>query len=73
MELLDCSLCDYLKENSDHLPMIDQISLSCDIEKTLAYLHENRIIHRNLCGDNILIQRVDNKDLVAKITDFGMS
>ena len=70
MELLDCSLCDYLKENSDHLPMIDQISLSCDTAKPLAYLH---IIHRDLCGDNILIQRVNNKGLVAKITDFGMS
>ena len=45
MELLDCSLRDYFKENSDQLPLTDQISLSCDVAKALAYLHENKLIH----------------------------
>ena len=74
MELLDCSLRIYLNEISV-LPFLHQISLSCDIAKALAYLHENKMIHRDLCGDNILIKKgkFEATSPVAKIADFGMS
>ena len=74
MELLDCSLRGYLIQTSGNLPLVVQISLSCDIANALAFLHENKIIHRDLCGDNILIQKQDvTATPVAKIADFGMS
>lgn len=70
MKLLDCSLRCYLKLQC--LPLLHQISISCDIANGLAYLHENNLIHRHLCGDNILLKK--GKFIpVAKIGDFGMS
>ena len=72
MELLDCSLQRYLEQTSDPLTMINQISLSCDIAKALAFLHKNNIIHRDLCGDNVLIKK-GSAIPVAKVADFGMS
>ena len=73
MELLDCSLQRYLEQTSDHLKMKSQISLSCDIAKALAFLHKNNIIHRDLCGGNVLLQKRSATIPVAKIADFGMS
>jgi len=37
----------------------------------LGYLHENRITHRDVKPDNILIQSLN--PLVVKLTDFGLS
>jgi serine/threonine protein kinase len=73
MELLDCSLRHYLREDSDDLPLIYQIRLNLDIANALAYLHKNKMIHRDLCGDNVLISKGDGESIVAKIGDFGMS
>lgn len=38
----------------------------------LGYLHENRITHRDVKPDNILIQST-SPELVVKLTDFGLS
>ena len=72
MELLDCSLRKYLAETCEYLPRQIQISLCCNIGNALVYLHEKQIIHRDLCGDNILIQKI-NPIPIAKVADFGMS
>ena len=49
MELLDCSLRSHLaqisKQTSKYLSLEIQISLSCDVGKALAYLHEAKVIH----------------------------
>lgn len=70
MELLDCSLRSYLK--SCYPSRVHQISLSSDIAKALHYLHNKKLIHRDLCGDNILIKKGEAIPL-AKISDFGIS
>ena len=71
MELLDCSLRKYLETLGHPLDEKMQVSLSCDVGKALAYLHERKLIHRDLCGDNVLILK--GSIPVAKIADFGMS
>ena len=38
----------------------------------LAYIHSKHIIHRDLCGDNILL-KLTRPAPVAMISDFGMS
>ena len=72
MELLDCNLQKYLTQNPGcQLSLVVQISLSCNIANGLAFLCKKNIIHRDLCGANILIQK--GHIPVAKIADFGLS
>ena len=73
MELLDCSLRSHLAQNSGYLSLEIQISLSCDVGKALDCLHKAKVIHRDLCGDNVLIQKGGAVPMIAKIADFGMS
>ena len=67
MELMDCSLKQYLEERQK-IPSRQELSLCSDIIHGLAFLHSHNIIHRDLCDDNVLI-----KVTTAKISDFGMS
>ena len=67
MERLDCNLTTFLKETaivSNHL----QLNICHNVIQALVYLHDNEIIHRDLSGNNILMD--GNK---AKISDFGMA
>ena len=70
MELMDCSLKQYLEDRQDNrLSFLCQISLCFDISKIL---HVKNIIHRDLCDDNVLLA-VKGDTPIAKIADFGMS
>ena len=72
MELLDCSLKQFLDGNcAKKLPILHEISLCSDIIKGLAFLHSQNIIHRDLCDENVLIVKGDIP--IASISDFGMS
>ena len=70
-ELMDCSLRFYLS-GIDKVTSRCQVSLSKDVASGLAYIHSKQIIHRDLCGDNILLT-LSQPVPVAKISDFGMS
>ncbi len=73
VELMDCSLRSYLSSlNEESLTSECEISLSKDMACGLAYIHSNLIIHRDLCGDNVLL-KLTQPVPVAKISDFGMS
>ena len=73
MELLNCNLRKYLQE-TEEIKLFIQVSLSVDVASGLEFLHdtERKIVHRDLCGDNILLS-TDSIIPVAKISDFGLS
>lgn len=71
MELMCTSLRNYIK-HQQALAMDIQISISCDVSAALKFLHEKDILHRDLCGDNILLN-IGGAIPVAKVSDFGMS
>ena len=74
MELLSCSLKDYIKTlNHSPLQFFTQLSLDCDIASALSFLHSNSIVHRDLCEDNVLLLLQEGKIPIAKVSDFGMS
>ncbi|KAL5106216.1 LIM domain kinase 2 [Taenia crassiceps] len=50
------SLADLLTANSAPLPWSCRVSLAHDIIRGLSHLHENRLIHRDLSSQNILIR-----------------
>ena len=73
IELMDCSLRSYFSGlDEESLTSECQISLSKDMACGLAYIHSKQIIHRDLCGDNVLL-KLTLPMPVAKISDFGMS
>ena len=72
-ELMDCNLRSYLSGlGEESLTSHCQLSLSKDVASGLAYIHSRQIVHRDLCGDNVLL-KLHQPIPVAKISDFGMS
>ncbi len=73
VELMDCNLRTYFSRlDEESLTSECEISLSKDMACGLAYIHSKEIIHRDLCGDNVLLKLTQPLP-VAKISDFGMS
>ena len=70
MELMDSSLTRFLEKSEEPLPFHIQVDICHGIVLALAYLHLNRIVHRDLSSNNVLLIGPGNR---AKVTDFGMS
>ena len=69
IELMDESLTKFLERTAGPLPYHVQVNLIHDTALALAYLHANRLIHRDLSSNNVLLLAGSR----AKVTDFGMS
>ncbi|KAG0554685.1 hypothetical protein KC19_12G110500 [Ceratodon purpureus] len=84
MELMDGDLNKLLhnrgEENNDSspFPILEAVDIMLQVGEGVNYLHNNRIVHRDLKSDNILVKKVkvEESDYVyfhAKVTDFGIS
>ena len=71
MELMYKSLREYLTD-PESLSERVQVSICYDVAAALEFIHSKDLIHRDLCGDNILM-KLSKYIPVAKVTDFGMS
>ena len=67
---------DYMEEHSLRSEMQrntftdkDKISIIIDLAKALSLAHENNVIHRNVCPENIYLQ----SDRHAALANFGLS
>ena len=69
MELLDHNLTWFLSSNDKPLPYCLQVNICHDISVALSFLHSNKIIHRDLSSNNVLL--IGNAR--AKVTDFGVA
>ncbi len=76
LELMDCNLRHYFTPHPDKVPvklaLPIQSSLCHDIASALEYIHSRRVVHRDLCGENILLS-CEGESPLAKVCDFGMS
>ena len=68
MELLDGNLTNLL-EGSESMPYHIQLNICHDVSLALSFLHSNKIIHRDLSSNNVLLMG----KYKAKVTDFGMA
>lgn len=69
MELMDDNLTNFLENSTQPVPYHIQVNLCHDIAIALSFLHSNKVIHRDLSGNNVLLFG----NVRAKVTDFGMA
>ena len=69
MELMDESLTHFLESSKQPVYYHIQINVCHDIAVALSFLHSNKIIHRDLSSNNVLLRG----NVLAKVTDFGMA
>ena len=70
MEKLHGSLTSLLKKYSrEDFSFARKISVLQDVSMGIQYLHSKNIVHRDISSNNILV----TKDLVAKLSDFGVA
>ena len=55
MELMDCSLKEFLEQAGAALPLHTQLNICYDVAQGLEYLHTKDIIHGNLTATNVLL------------------
>jgi len=63
-------LFNYLREGSERVPPVKLVEWTKQIASGVKYLHDHKIIHRDLKSPNVLISR--NAEIL-KISDFGTS
>ena len=69
MELMDDSLTHFLESSPQPIPYHIQVNICHDVTLALSFLHSNKIVHRDLSSNNVLL--IGN--VRAKVTDFGMA
>ena len=69
MELMDDSLTHFLESSTQPIPYHIQVNICHDISLALSFPHSNKIIHRDLSSNNVLL--ISN--IRTKVTDFGMA
>ncbi|CAG0895971.1 unnamed protein product, partial [Cyprideis torosa] len=73
MELCDQSLHNWLKTHPFEKRCRQNVtSMLVGLSEGLAFIHEQKIIHRDLHTANVLMKLVNGKEII-KITDFGLS
>lgn len=79
MELMDIDLTDLLRMLRRKLDIGAVVDITLQVAEGMRYLHEKRIVHRDLKAANILVKGFKkNVDLktggwIAKLTDFGLA
>ena len=69
MELMnDENLTQFLDNSPSLLPFHVEVNICQDLAQALAYLHSNKVVHRDLSGSNVLLM---GNALKAKVCDFG--
>lgn len=66
MELMRGNLTNFLNQIPEPTPLHVQLEFAHDISQALSYLHGKGIIHGNLCGTNVLL----NREGCVKVSDY---
>jgi serine/threonine protein kinase len=75
MELCDNNLSNILRKKKEGFNIKEIYEIMYQLNKTFKIMRENRIVHRDIKLDNILIKYEKNNILnfICKLTDYGIS
>lgn len=65
------NLSNYLKNNNSSIE--ERSKILVQILQGIAYLHQNKVVHRDIKPGNILVVNRPGEGIIPKITDFGLS
>ncbi|CAK9189111.1 unnamed protein product [Sphagnum troendelagicum] len=80
MELMDKDLFQLMQElvnNESQDPpfkLLEAVDIMLQVAESMNYLHQNKVVHRDLKSKNILVKHNDcDRHMYAKVADFGLS
>jgi hypothetical protein len=79
MELMDGDLQQLMERlvnnESQDAPfeLLEAVDIMLQVAEGMNYLHQNRVLHRDLKSMNILVKYNDDRHVYAKVADFGLS
>lgn len=71
MELMDCTLYDYIRKNNATLTLTQRKKIVAQLLRAYRYLHSQSVFHRDVSPHNALVNIYDDT-IVVKISDFGL-
>ena len=71
MEYCEGNLSSFIQQNE--LNIQTKFDVLKQVARGMAFIHENRIIHKDLKPDNILIKKIKAKNVTVKVADFGLA
>lgn len=71
MELMDCTLKDFIDKNNDTLPLSTRKNIIMQLLRAYKYLHSKSVFHRDVSPRNVLLKIYDDV-IVVKVSDFGL-
>lgn len=71
MEFMDESILDFIRRKNDTLTLAERKRIINQLCRGLQYLHDKKLLHRDLSESNIFIKHYDDVEVV-KIGDFGL-
>lgn len=72
MECADTTLKKFMSKNNNQRSMVQRINLVMQIFKAFTYIHEKRLLHRDISYQNILLKQYEDGSNIIKISDFGL-
>ena len=71
MELMDCTLYEYISKNNATLTLSQRKGIIGQLLRAYKYLHSQSVLHRDVSPRNALVNVYDDA-VVVKISDFGL-
>ncbi len=71
MELMDCTLHDYIIMNNNNLNNAQRKNIGNQVLKAFQYIHSKNLLHRDISPKNVLLKDYDDIKVV-KVADFGL-
>ena len=73
MELCDDNLLHYFSEKEKTFNCSELLDILTQLNNSFKVMVENKLVHRDLKLENILIKKADKGKIIYKLTDYGIS